>query len=107
MMTEREANAIEYAENVYIDRERGMYNRESREAVYGWQAIPESWITKHLMADTINGVTFDADDDAELLQPQEFYDRLSTLGDGETIFTSILNDDADVYQKISEEYGIR
>jgi len=38
---------IEIAEernNVYINPDTMMYNRDSREATYGWDAVPKYWI---------------------------------------------------------------
>ena len=46
IMKKETAEKIEQNENVYVDAEAEMYNRDSRDAEYGWDAIPQEWITR-------------------------------------------------------------
>ena len=50
-MKKETAEKIEQNENVYVDAETEMYNRDSRDAEYGWDAIPHGWIKKAEMED--------------------------------------------------------
>ena len=46
MLTPEQVKELEQNNNVFIDAASGQYNRESREAVYGWQPLPPEWMEK-------------------------------------------------------------
>lgn len=63
----------------------------------------------YLQADIINGVTMIDSVEVpglELLRPLDFYEGLRWMGEGDTIFCVITQDDQEIYQAIELEYGI-
>uniref|UniRef100_A0A6H1ZEM7 Uncharacterized protein n=1 Tax=viral metagenome TaxID=1070528 RepID=A0A6H1ZEM7_9ZZZZ len=64
----------------------------------------------YLQADTANGVRFadiSEDPEAEVMKPQDFYDSLRDLEDGEVIYSYLYGADEELFDKINDEYGIR
>ena len=43
-ITQDHVEQIETEQNVYIDAEKLQYNRDSRDAEYGWESIPSEWL---------------------------------------------------------------
>jgi len=61
---------------------------------------------KYYSADIINGVCLYGNDkpEADIITPDDFYNSLPNVKD-QTIFTH-MDDQSEIYEKISTEYGI-